>query len=175
MNSKLINHNKIDKNQAIFISRPDRNLELLIEIWKNYIFTKHNQAKLLVTPNHFKDSKDFNIFPRNLGDKINLINDLCNSRVCLLPGHKAELFCLAAEEARELCVPIVTLGIGSLSERVIHEKTGFIAKDVYQFAQYALELFKNDELWSNMRNNLLDLRGTKVWSKSVKQLIEKVK
>ena len=29
LNSKLINHNKIDKNQAIFISRPDRNLEKL--------------------------------------------------------------------------------------------------------------------------------------------------
>ena len=48
----------------------------------------------------------------------------------LVPGHKAELYCLAAEEARELCVPIVTMGIGSLYERVEHEKTGYIAKSL---------------------------------------------
>ena len=46
----------------------------------------------------------------------------------LVPGHKGEVFCLAAEEARELCIPIVTLGYGSLYERVIHNKTGFLAK-----------------------------------------------
>ena len=29
----------------------------------------------------------------------------------LVPGHKGEVYCLAAEEARELCIPIVTLGL----------------------------------------------------------------
>ena len=42
----------------------------------------------------------------------------------LVPGHKGEVFCLAAEEAKALCVPIVTMGFGSLSERVDHLKTG---------------------------------------------------
>ena len=58
-----------------------------------------------------------------------MIDDIKKSRIFLIPGHKAELFCLSAQEAKELCVPIVTLGIGSLSERVIHGKTGFIAKN----------------------------------------------
>ena len=56
----------------------------------------------------------------------------------LVPGHVGEVFCLAAEEARELCIPIVTLGYGSLNERVIHEKTGFIAKDIHEFINYSL-------------------------------------
>ena len=51
----------------------------------------------------------------------------------LNPGHKGEVFCLAAEEARELCLPIVTLGYGSLYERVIHNKTGYIAKNLDEF------------------------------------------
>ncbi len=166
--------NQIDKNLAIFTSRPDRNLELLIDVWNNHIQKFNKNLKLLVTPN-IKRNLNTNIIERKFGSQQDLINDLMRSRISLIPGHKAELFCLAAEEARELCIPIVTLGIGSLSERVIHEKTGFVANDVNQFAQYALELFKNDELWSTMRNNLLNLRGTKVWSKSVKQLIEKIK
>ena len=43
--------------------------------------------------------------------------------------HKGEVFCLAAEEARELCLPIVTMGIGALRERVEHDITGYIANN----------------------------------------------
>ena len=57
-----------------------------------------------------------------------LVEELSKARVFLIPGHKAELFCLAAAEASQMCIPIVTLGYGCLSERVIHKKTGFVAK-----------------------------------------------
>ena len=97
---------------------------------------------------------------------------LLNSRIFLAPGHRAELFCLAAEEARELCIPIVTMGIGSLYERVIHEKTGFIAKNEDEFAQYTLELFKNNKLWNKIRSNLLELRGSYNWSNASNNLLK---
>ena len=90
----------------------------------------------------------------------------------LVPGHKAELYCLAAEEARELCVPIVTMGIGSLYERVEHEKTGYIAKSKKEFAHFAIELFNNDDIWREFRSNLIQLRSTKNWEKSAKTLID---
>lgn len=93
----------------------------------------------------------------------------------MIPGHKAELFCLAAEEARELCLPIVTLGIGSLSERVEHEQTGFIAQNEDEFAFYTLELFNNNNLWNNIRDNLFRLRGSKNWKNSVLNLLEIIK
>ena len=90
---------------------------------------------MYVTPNN-KDNTKFNIYNRNFGTQKELINDLITSKVFLVPGHKAELFCIAAEEARELCIPTVTLGIGSLSERIIHNKTGFIAKNEKDFSSY---------------------------------------
>jgi glycosyltransferase involved in cell wall biosynthesis len=90
----------------------------------------------------------------------------------LLPGHEAELFCLAAEEARELCLPIITLGSGSLSERVIHGVTGFIAKNDDEFSQYTLNLFKDDKLWNDLRLNLFNLRGKKTWDKCAQTLID---
>jgi len=166
--------NVIDNNLAIFTSRSDRNLDLLLNIWNNKIQPKNNSLKLLVTP-PIKNNSNSNIIERSLDSRSNLIKDLLKSRVFLIPGHKAELFCLAAEEARELCLPIVTLGIGSLSERVNHQNTGFIANNYDEFAFYTLELFKNDTLWNEMRNNLLKLRGSKNWRQSTYDLLKIIK
>ncbi len=165
--------NEIKKNQAIFISRPDRNLTLLLDIWKNNIFKKNDKLKLLATENSY-NFQDNSIIPRKLDNRIKLINDLKSSRVCLIPGHKAELYCLVAEEAKELCVPIVTLGIGCLKERVEHGKTGYIAYNKDEFAHYTLELFKNDDLWNSMRNNLIKQRGMKTWSLTAKNLLNQI-
>ena len=157
-----LDENLID-NRAIFTSRRDRNLDILIKIWKEYIFPKNQSVKLYTTPSDLIDEK-YNIYARNFGDKTNMIKDLLKSKVLLVPGHKGELFCIAAEEARELCIPIVTLGIGSLSERVQHGITGFVAKNYEEFAYYTLNLFNDDELWKSLRQNLIKLRGSKKWS-----------
>jgi len=165
--------NEIKNNQAIFISRPDRNLDLLLEIWKNNIIKKNDKLKLLATENSY-NFKDNSIIPRKLDSRIKLIKDLKSSRVCLIPGHKAELYCLVAEEAKELCVPIVTLGIGCLKERVEHGKTGYIANNKDEFVNYTIELFKNDDLWNSMRNNLIKQRGMKTWSLTAKNLLNQI-
>ena len=108
-------------------------------------------------------------------DQKDYLNDIKNSRIMLVPGHKAELFCLAAEEARELCIPIVTLGIGSLKERVEHNVTGLIAKDKNEFANFAIKLFENNELWNMIRANLRKKRGISNWQSSAKEFLEELK
>ena len=168
--------NNIDKNKAIFTSRPDRNLKMLLDIWKNKIFNKNSKNKLYVTP--FSEVSSFdncNVYSRRMLDQKDYINDIKNSRLMLIPGHKAELFCLAAEEARELCIPIVTMGIGSLRERVKHNFTGLIAKDENQFADYAIKLFENDELWNKIRSNLIKIRGKSNWKHSTKEFLKDLK
>jgi len=161
-------------NQAIFTSRSDRNLNILLEIWNNYILPKSTNYKLLITPNNEDANflKKKNIYFRKMDQQGNLIKDLLSSKMMLAPGHKAELFCLAAEEARELCLPIITLGIGSLKERVEHGKTGFIAKNYSEFAQYTLDLFKQDDLYNNLVKNLLELRGSKSWLNAAKNFLK---
>ena len=171
LNTKLTNN--IDSNLAIFTSRPDRNLDILIKIWNENILPNFKNAKLLTTPTE-TISQSSNIIFRKMDSQENLIKDLLRSKVFLVPGHKAELFCLAAEEARELCLPIVTLGIGSLSERVAHEKTGFIAKNNKDFADYTIELFKNKDLWNSIRANLINLRGSSNWKSSTKVFLDSV-
>ena len=118
-----------------------------------------------------KNLKMYNIFYRKMANQLELIDDLKKSRVMLIPGHKAELFCLAAEEARELCIPIITLGIGSLKERVIHNETGFIAKNDNQFAKYTLDLFNDNDLCVHLKKNLYKLRNKNNWIKSSKNFL----
>ena len=171
INSKI--SNQINSKQAIFTSRPDRNLELLLKLWTNSIIKKNKNLKLLVTENNFKID-DRSIIKRKLGNQRQLFEDLQKSKLCLLPGHKAELYCLAAEEAKEMCIPIVTFGIGSLSERVEHDVTGFIANNNNEFTEYTLELFSNEILWNKIRNNLIKKKGLKNWTKVANNLIDQI-
>jgi glycosyltransferase involved in cell wall biosynthesis len=161
---------------AIFTSRSDRNLNILLDIWKNYIYPKSNEFKLLVTANDEDESilKRKNIFFRKMSSQNYMVKDLLESKMMLIPGHKAELYCLVAEEARELCLPIVTLGIGSLKERVEHEKTGFIAKNYSEFAEYTLNLFKNENLYNKIVKNLIELRGSNTWDKAAKNFLNSI-
>ena len=173
LKSDLIIDKKNLSNQAIFTSRPDRNGDLLVKIWKEQIFPHKKNVNLLITPSkEMIDLKMFNVFYRKMLNQLELINDLKNSRMMLVPGHKAELFCLAAEEARELCLPIVTLGIGSLKERVKHNETGFIAKNAEEFAKYTLDLFNDNDLCVHLKKNLYKIRNTTNWVNSSKLFLE---
>ena len=162
------------ENNAIFTSRGDRNLELLINIWNNNIFTKYQKGNLFVTPYKDIDQKN-NIFFRNMSNRGELIQDLLKSKVYLIPGHKAELFCLAAAEAQELCIPIVTLGIGSLRERVSHNINGFIAKDYNEFSKYTIDLFENETLWLRLHQNMVAERGKNNWKNCAIDFINQIK
>ncbi len=164
---------EIDNRRAIFTSVVYRNLDKLINIWKERIWSENKKLNLLITPIN-KNFEKYNIFNRDNTSKNALIRELSRSRVCLIPGHKSETFCIAAEEARELCVPIVTLGIGSLSERIEHGVTGFIANNEKEFADYTLELFIKDDLYNRIKKNLMNQRGIKQWSKIADDFLNKV-
>ncbi len=169
---KFIEDN-IDNNLAMFTSRTDRNLDMLIDVWKSDIYKKNKKLKLFISP--IKDDlRNFGIFNRNFVIKDEYINQINKSRVIILPGHKAELYCLAASEAQELCIPIVTMGIGSLSERVEHNITGLVAKNRDQFSNYIIDIFSNDDLWSSIRKNLLSQRGKKTWLNASKRFLNSI-
>ena len=171
INTKI--DSNFNQNRAIFSSAEDRNLLLLLKIWTNHIYPKFDRGELLV-PSSKINIKHKSIHSRTRGDQKNLIHDLLSSKILLIPGHKAELFCLAAEEGKELCLPIVTLGIGSLNERVEHNVTGFIAKNEKEFANFTIDLFKSNEIFNNIRNNLIKIRGNNNWIKVSNNLIKEL-
>lgn len=173
ISTKIDLNEAVLNNQAIFTSRGDRNGNLLLKIWREYIYSKNQNVRLLSSPiDNINNLKKYNILFRKLKKQKDLINDLKKSRMMLIPGHKAELFCLAAEEAKELCVPIITLGIGSLKERIVHGKTGFIANNYDEFSYYALKLFEDTNLWNRIRKNLFNQRNKMNWKISAKNFLK---
>ncbi len=176
VDESLINHKMIDsikENTAIFTSRSDRNLDIAIEVWKKYVFSNNNKFKFNITPIS-QDLSKYNIFNRRLESKNHMISDLSNSKICIIPGHKAELYCIAAEEAKELCIPIVTLGTGSLSERIEHGVSGLIAKNNKEFGNYIINLFNDNRIYNTIRNNLKNNRGSKNWKKLSKNFLQAI-
>ena len=81
----------------------------------------------------------------------------------LNPGHKGEVFCLVAEEARTMCLPIVTMGIGSLHERVIDNVTGYICSDLDQLISKSVNILKDDKLYLTLKSNLYEKRKTRTY------------
>ncbi len=163
----------IDNDLAIFSSKEGRNQELLIKIWKEYIYPNNNRFKLLINSQN-EDNKKFNIINRTQDNQIKLLAELSKARVFLIPGHKAELFCLAAAEASQMCLPIVTFGYGCLSERVTHNETGFIARNSEEFANYTYRLFTDDYKWQSMRDNLERKRSEWSWKNVADDLINQL-
>ncbi len=172
----FLNHN-VDLNYiplptAIFTTKSDRNLDFLLNSWHE-IKKNNSKAKLFINP-PFKlteiNKKD-GVFLRKKGNKKLLIQDLVKSRLFITPGHKSEVFCLAAEEAKELCIPIVTMGYGSLYERVKHEKTGFIAKNMKEFVNYSVKILNDDDLYLNLKKNLIEMKNLRNFNNVKKDLL----
>ena len=157
-----IDINKIPSQNAIFTTKSDRNLNFLLNSWHD-IKKQVNKGQLYINPpyslsdQHKKD----NIQLRIKGNKKLLIKDLMQSRLFITPCHKTEVFCLAAEEAKELCIPIVTMGIGCLYERVNHGFTGFIAKNKKEFIDYSVQVLNDDSLYMNLKKNLLQIKNSR--------------
>ncbi len=167
-----IDKNFIAKKKAIFTTRSDRNLNFLLSSWEK-IVQRSSNSELYINPPYNLSEKEsqMNVKLRVKSDKNKLIDELKNSRVMLNPGHKGEVFCLAAVEAKELCLPIVTMGYGALKERVEHGVTGYIANNQNEFIDYSLDILNNDETYKKFRNNLFNKRGMRTYKNVAEDLI----
>ena len=167
-----IDKNFIAKKKAIFTTRSDRDLNFLLSLWEK-IVQRSSNSELYINPPYNLSEKEsqMNVKLRVKSDKNKLIDELKNSRVMLNPGHKGEVFCLAAVEAKELCLPIVTMGYGALKERVEHGVTGYIANNQNEFIDYSLDILNNDETYKKFRNNLFNKRGMRTYKNVAEDLI----
>ena len=157
---------KIPKPHALNNVRSHRNLDWLIDIWTNSFNNKNGKAKLFINPNlieYSEEMKKSNIYERKFGSRDDLINELRNTRVFAYTGHKSDIWVLTVEEAVQMCVPIVTYGIGSVEDRVIHNETGFIAKNDEEFSKYLEMLLFDDEFYNKIRRKMFKRRGFKNW------------
>ena len=120
-----------------------------------------------------EELQNSNIFERKFGSREDLINELRNTRVFAYTGHKSDIWVLTVEEAVQMCVPVVTYGIGSVEDRVIHNETGFIAKNDKEFAYYLEKLLFNNDFYNSIRQKMYKRRGFKNWDNIAEIWIKK--
>ncbi len=168
-----VNLNILPPANAIFTTKSDRNLDFLLDAW-HQIKKKSIQSKLFINPPYKLTDMNIqdDVILRKKSDKNLLIDDLINSRVFLTPGHKTEVFCLAAEEARELCIPIVTMGFGSLYERVEHGLTGFVAKNKKEFIEFTNLILNDNNTYYKLKENLIKRKNSRNYSHVKNDLIK---
>lgn len=169
---------------AIFASNPTRNLRQLVEIWATQILPYCPDAVFNVygvrdmplgadawalwegsflpvgVPDHVKAS--VRVHPP--ATRHQLIEVMRQSRVMLFLGHKVEAFCLAVAEAQALGVPAVVAPVAAVPERVVDTVTGFHAADTTAFAEKAVALLTDVELWRRQHEAALKLQQGISWS-----------
>jgi glycosyltransferase involved in cell wall biosynthesis len=158
--------------RAIFTSQPYRGLNWVLDVWARlihpavptaelHVFAAEDQMPLL------SDYKHLGVHRRERVARAELANELRKSRVLLCPGHWHETYCNAAAEATAAAVPVVSRGLGSLSERIQHEKNGYLAYDAQDFANDSIMLLVDDARWLSMHKAMVIDRDLPTWDDRV--------
>ena len=170
-----IDLNYLPKKKVVYNIRSNRNLDRLLDIWSKKIFPFNKDFELYITPNiiNYSDKlRDQNVFLRKIGSRSEMIEELKEYRALTYLGHKSDIFTLTCDESVKLCLPLITFGIGSISDRVQHNETGFLVKDDQEFADYTVKLLNNDDFYLDLRKKMYQLRHKNSWADIANQWIE---
>lgn len=147
---------------AFFASRPSRNLDWVIEVWKQFIFPTLPEAKLYIcippTAKFNHDPQDllsYNIEYKGSLPKAQLADLMNSCRILMYPGHINETGCQVALQAIGLGLPIISCGFGSLKDLVSHQETGFIETEQSAYADKAIQCLTDSALWERLHQNSL--------------------
>ena len=88
---------------------------------------------------------------------------LRTARVFVAPGHWQETFNLLTVEAAACGVPTVTMGIGSLRERVVHDETGWIAGSNDEMGSALARILTDDAVWARYHKGCLSHPDLVTW------------
>ena len=101
--------------------------------------------------------------------KEDLFKKINQSRIFLYKGTPDETFCMALAEAQVTGIPAVVRDFGSMKERVLNNKTGFVCKTDKEFNTKAIKLLNDDKIWMRMHKNLLINDNHLRWSDVAKK------
>jgi len=100
--------------------------------------------------------------------KSELAEFYATAKAMIYPGALDETFCIAAAEAQAMGLPVITLGIGSLSERVQHGINGVICDSYPELGLRVRQIADDEELWQFLHKGALDTAGLLTWERTAK-------
>ena len=168
--------------EFVFASNPARNLQGIVRIFVDRILPARPDARLKVfgtvsavsdpwkewqgtsLPSSLSDAARRAIEIRTAVPRAELMAAMRGARAMIYLGHRTEAFCLALAEAQALGLPCVVAPVAVLPERVIDGVTGFVRGDDASFAEAALALANDDQLWRQQHQASLKLQQGLSWS-----------
>lgn len=170
---------------AVFTSNPLRGLDWLLDLWAGRIAPAVPTAELHIYAgravygaSRLNDSAAARM-GRVLRQAASLQNNgvrchppvgreelvelLRRARAMLYRGDPGETFCLAVAEAQAMGVPAVVQPLGSLGERVIDGISGRVAHADDAFAEAAIAVLSDDEVWRRWHLGALATRRGLSW------------
>ena len=174
---------------AVFTSNPLRGLDWLLDLWFEQIRPAVPEAELhiyagpavygLPGGKHTPEMEAVlaradplwaeGVFRHSPVGRDALVEVLTGARVMLYRGDPGETFCLALAEAQAMGVPAVVQPIGSVAERVIDNQTGRVTATDDEFAEAAVALLRDDELWRQYHRNALASQRGFAWDEVAAQ------
>ncbi len=88
---------------------------------------------------------------------------LKGARVMLYRGDPGETFCLSLAEAQAMGVPAVVTPLGAVAERVKDGVSGQVASSDTNFAEAAIAVLRNDDLWRGWHQAALEHQRGLSW------------
>lgn len=168
--------------RAIFTSNPLRGLDWLLDLWVARIRPAVPQAELHVFtgPAVYGDATAKGGHMERVLARADALHDqgvrrhtpvgrealalaLSGARVMLYRGDPGETFCLALAEAQAMGVPAVVQPLGSVTERIVDGRTGRVAVSDGEFAEAAIALLRDDELWQRWHRAALTTQRGLSW------------
>ena len=156
--------------RAIYTSQAYRGLNDMIALWVSRIGPAVPDAEFhahvgedwpTAVPKAALEANRIRLMP--LLDKAALAEAMRDARVMIYPGHREETFCLAAAECLAAGTPVVTRGIGALSERVRNDMDGYIAGNDEEFSARTISILTDDALWRRLHDGALQTRHSCGW------------
>ena len=172
--------------RALFTSNPLRSLDWLLDRWEQSIHGAVPAAQLHI----FAGSATYGAVGQSKADRMTpildraramdsqgvvlrgpvpkgqLVEELAQARVLLYRGDIGETFCSAVAEAQAMGVPTVVEDIACMSERVRDSQTGFVTRGETAFADAAIRLLSDDEVWTSQHKAALAMQNAWGWDQA---------
>lgn len=145
---------------------PAKGFDRVYKIYK-LVKEKYPEVQLLLTGAGASDDPEFYTFINGIkelvaGDNdavaeeipfdVKLLNAIQQASSVIYAMSTKEGFGLVASEAAIKKKPIIVSNVGGLPQQVIHGRTGFVAKDELEAAQFTVELLENNKLREKFGN-----------------------
>ena len=148
----------------VFASQRHRGFDRTLSAWRDHIAPALPRAEFHVIGSGSVDPQGApRVFFHGQLTKRRMREVYIGATAMLYPGAKDETFCLAAAEAQCCGLPVVTLGIGSLKERVRHGVDGFICNDYDDMVEKAVLIAHNRDIYLSLRDGAITNRVNRSW------------